>query len=371
MATKSSKKSSEKYRKSQKPAAREGKPKKELRYCDQPAVQERTFDRDIHSDRARLVRNLDRKWVNGTRLHYYFFTNPGNWRGTSAELNVVRQAFDEWKNVGIGLEFEEVDSVDEAEIRIGFLRGDGAWSYVGRDVLDQGQTARTMNFGWNIANDIDTAIHEIGHTLGFPHEHQNPNAGIVWNEEAVYQALAQPPNAWSRETTFWNIIRKLPQSEVEGSEWDKDSIMHYPFEAGMILEPEEYKTNPLMPGPGLSTRDREWVKSFYPALRGDDYDELTPFQSVQATLNPGEQLNFHVRPSATRVYTFATFGWSDTVLVLFEEIDGQPRYVTGDDDSGYARNARFEQKLFAGRTYILRVRLYWQHRKGDFGVMMW
>ena len=53
-----------------------------------------------------------------------------------------------------------------------------------------------MNFGWDLTQpgEIDTAIHEIGHTLGFPHEHQNPHAGIVWDEEAVYAALAQPPN---------------------------------------------------------------------------------------------------------------------------------------------------------------------------------
>ncbi|WP_374089487.1 hypothetical protein [Methylomicrobium lacus] len=62
-----------------------------------------------------------------------------------------------------------------------------------------------MNFGWNLteaASEIDTAIHEIGHTLGFPHEHQNPNSGIAWDEEAVYHSLAQPPNSWSREVTF-------------------------------------------------------------------------------------------------------------------------------------------------------------------------
>ncbi|WP_265939207.1 M12 family metallopeptidase [Bacillus thuringiensis] len=45
-----------------------------------------------------------------------------------------------------------------------------------------------MNFGWYITrnpSEIDTAIHEIGHTLGFPHEHQNTKSGIEWDEEAV------------------------------------------------------------------------------------------------------------------------------------------------------------------------------------------
>lgn len=339
-------------------------------YCDLPQVPPREFDRQINIDRQRLIRVADKKWVNGTRLHYHFFKNS-QWRGTPSQRDVVRDAFEVWKDIGIGLEFAEVDTAEEAEIRIGFQRGDGAWSYLGRDILDQGQSDRTMNFGWNINNDIDTAIHEIGHTLGFPHEHQNPNAGIEWNEEAVYAALAAAPNNWDRETTFWNIIRKLRQSDVDGGAWDKNSIMHYPFEAGLINKPEIYQTQDLQPEPGLSELDKIWAKHFYPSLGRNDYEELRPFRSAQATVEPGEQLNFYIKPAATRWYNFATFGNADTVMVLFEEIDGQPRYRAGADDSGEDINAFFEERLFAGRTYILRVRLYWQDRRGDFGVMMW
>ena len=347
-----------------------GVPAYPFSYCSQPVVSERTFAMDVNDIRASLIRNSDKKWVNGTRLHYFFFKNT-QWQGTAAERAVVTEAFEAWKNLGIGLDFEEVSAPEDAEVRIGFQRGDGAWSYLGRDVLDQAQGDRTMNFGWNIRTDIDTAIHEIGHTLGFPHEHQNPNAGIVWDEEAVYADLARPPNSWSREKTHWNIIRKLPQSEVEGSDWDKDSIMHYPFSAGMILQPEEFRTRALQPADGLSARDKAWAKHFYPELSEADYRVLKPFQSIRASINPGEQLNFTIKPAATRKYEMATFGSADTVMVLFEESDGEPRYLSGDDDSGESLNSRIEYKLFAGRTYILRVRLYWQHRKGDFGVMLW
>ena len=353
-----------------KPAAAARKAQYRFSYCSQPEIAERTFDSGVADGRVALIRNQDKKWVNGTKLHYFFFKTP-KWRGTPDQREVVRDAFKAWKDIGIGLEFSEVDTPDEAEIRIGFQRGDGAWSYLGRDVLDQATSDRTMNFGWNIRHDIDTAIHEIGHTLGFPHEHQNPNAGIVWDEEAVYAELAGPPNNWSRAKTHWNIIRKLPQSDVEGSVWDKDSIMHYPFGSGMILEPGEFRTKALEPAPGLSARDKEWAKHFYPRLSANDYKELKPFKSVQAAIDPGQQLNFYVRPTATRKYEFATFGVADTVMVLFEEVDGSPRYLSGDDDSGEALNSRIEYRLLAGRTYILRIRLYWQHRKGDFGVMMW
>jgi hypothetical protein len=166
-------------------------------YCSMPQVPERALDPSVPPGRARLIRMLDDKWANGTKLHYYFFDREADgervfssngtsewrpWTTSNAEKDVVRQAFRIWKDVGIGLEFEEVGAREDAELRIGFMRGDGAWSYLGRGVLDIGGNQRTMNFGWDLtrrAQEVDTAVHEICHTLGFPHEHQNPNAGIV------------------------------------------------------------------------------------------------------------------------------------------------------------------------------------------------
>ena len=70
---------------------------------------------------------------------------------------------------------------------------------------------------------------------------------------------------------------------------------------------------------------------------------------------PGEQKDFAVIPDHSRDYTFSTFGRSDTVMVLFEDIDGDPVYMKGDDDSGFNRNARFTVRLIKGRKYILRI----------------
>lgn len=339
-------------------------------YCSLPEVADIQLDPRISPDRRRLIRMSNKKWANGTELRYCFLTGRGQ-AGTEAERKVVTAAFERWKNVGIGLKFLPVESPDEAEIRIAFRRGDGAWSYVGRDILEQAQSEPTMNFGWNIKDDIDTAIHEIGHTLGFSHEHQNPNAGISWNQEAVYKSLSAAPNFWDRDTTYWNILRKLPDGETTGSAWDKDSIMHYPFSAGLIALPERYRTEDLVPRPGLSAADKRVIQRFYPRLRKTKLRELKPFRSVKATLDPGEQLDFVIRPKATRWYQLQTFGHSDSVIVLFERVAGKLRYRDGADDSGADDNARIEAKLFACREYVVRVRLYWQHCAGEFGVMLW
>ena len=163
----------------------------ELR-CALAVVPERELDPNLDPFRLGAIRVIDKKWVNGTVLHYYFFDqqSDGDWVGAPNQLDAVRAAFQTWKEIGIGLEFEEVDVREEAEVRIGFRLGGGSWSYVGRDVVDlvPDQNKRTMNLGWNVTTPFgrDTALHEIGHTLGLKHEHQNPNSGIVWNEQAVY-----------------------------------------------------------------------------------------------------------------------------------------------------------------------------------------
>lgn len=361
----------------------------EFSYCALPEVPQREFGPEVAPMRLALIQLFGKKWVNGTELRYYFFDEERDgefvrlsngqreWRtyqGSEEQQEVVRRGFQAWKDLGIGLEFQEVDDRGEAEIRIGFMQGDGSWSYVGREIIDLGLSVneRTMNFGWDLTRnerEIDTAIHEIGHTMGFPHEHQNPNAGIEWDEEAVYRALGRPPNNWSRQKTFHNIIRKIDPDTVQGSSWDPDSIMHYPFPAGLIRRPEEYR-NGIRPAGGLSERDRQWVLSFYPALE-PAYPELEIFSPEFLSITPGDQMNLSIRPERTRDYTLQTFGTSDTVMVLFERVAGELRYLDGDDDSGLATNALIKQKLFRGREYVLRVRLYYSGGAGKTAVMMW
>ncbi len=137
----------------------------------------------------------------------------------------------------------------------------------------------------------------------------------------------------------------------------------------MIAKPEKYSSG-LNPAPGLSARDKAWVAKWYPAL-SPQVPELKVMQSQALKLGAGEQKNFIVRPTATRQYNFSTFGTSDSVMVLFEKDGDELKYLTGDDDSGEDYNASFRIKLFKGRTYVLRLRLYWSESSGETAVMMW
>jgi len=342
--------------------------------CNLPSVPERKLEDNIDPNRLSLVRYNEKKWVNHTNLHYHFLENRAEWRGAEKQKQAVRDAFQEWKDLGIGLEFREVENASDAEIRIGFERG-GSWSYVGRDIIDHvpDPAKRTMNFGWDLTTPYgrDTALHEIGHSLGFPHEHQNPNAGIVWNEEKVYDYFGGSPNNWSRDKTFYNIIRKISPDAVEGSNWDRDSIMHYQFKKGLILHPSKYKKQDLIPDPGLSEVDISEVTKFYPPKEEPELPELVPFLSQKIEIEPSEQLDFVIKPERTRNYTIQTFGDVDTVMVLFEDVDGDSQYVDGDDDSGYNYNSKISVRLLKNKTYYLRIRLYYSSETGNGAVMVW
>lgn len=344
-----------------------------LNYCALPQVPPRVLGPEVSRDRARLIELIGKKWVNGTKLRYYFMENAPD-AGGNDQKDIVREGFEVWRNVGIGIQFEEIRDISEAEVRIGFRRGDGSWSYIGRDVIDiPRQTERTMNFGWDLSRDPrreDVAVHEIGHTLGFPHEHQNPFAGIEWDEQAVYNYFASPPNSWDRDTTFYNILRKLPASDVQGTAWDPDSIMHYAFAAGLIRQPDRYR-NGLTPAGGLSQHDIDQALVFYPRMDPASGDaELRVGQSQSLSLAPAEQRNFTIRPTATRTYTIQTIGQSDTVIVLFEDQNGDLKYVDGDDDSGTDLNSRLVVRLYQGRRYVLRIRLYSDFSTGGTSVIL-
>jgi hypothetical protein len=92
---------------------------------------------------------------------------------------------------------------------------------------------------------------------------------------------------------------------------------------------------------------------------------------VPLSLKPAEQVDFVIEPPASRRYQIGTFGTADTVIVLFEDMNGELRYLGGDDDSGTDTNARLSLKLFRGRRYLLKVRLYWAGESGETAVMYW
>ena len=62
------------------------------RLCSLPVTRERQFDASLDPERLSLLRSLDRKWVNGTTLHYAFFDGHPKWDAGDEQKEVVREA---------------------------------------------------------------------------------------------------------------------------------------------------------------------------------------------------------------------------------------------------------------------------------------
>jgi hypothetical protein len=342
-----------------------------MRRCALPARTVRPLSADVMANpvRASAILISQSKWMSGTVLHYCFFTK-GPFAVPKKQAAAVRSAFAKWKSIGIGLLFKEVKDLREAEVRIGYsVEGDTSYSSVGRAMLEDPLSQPTTVYGWSLLdkNGRSTALHEIGHVLGMEHEHQNPNAGIEWHEEEVYKSLEKSDN-WTRKETFDNIISKLAPDQVQGSKWDPASIMEYQFDPGLIAKPERYETEGVFPPGTISAADRKWVRKWYPPVK-KYIDRLLPHKPALLDLAPGAQANFLIEPSSSRKFTIETKGASDAVLVLFEVIDGSPRYVSGDDDSGEDRSAAISYKLFNGRQYVARLRLVHPGPTGQVSLM--
>lgn len=303
--------------------------------------------------RTRAIMPIGKRWPNGTTLGIRFLG------GTTAQQEEVARVAVEWeKHTSLKLAFNEAP---DAEIRIAF-ENDGAWSYLGTDNLNIPRHAATMNFGFMGEG---TILHEFGHAIGLSHEHQNPDGGMEWNEPEVMRSLKGAPNFWNEAQIRHNVLRKYSLDQINGTEFDPDSIMLYAFPAAWTLNGVSTHEND-----SLSATDISFVSSVYPKDTPSDTVGLpvNEVSVISASIKQsGEEDLFNFDASDHGTYVVETRGNTDLVMKLFGP-DSRTSLVKEDDDSGTGRNARIEAELGSGK-YLVQVRHFNRDGgTGDYGI---
>jgi len=235
--------------------------------------------------------------------------------------------------IRIGLNVYERNRMGRRKLRRGNPIKSGSYSWVGiqNEEHTYDPTARytaceenlTMNIGWISAGvNEGTAEHEVGHALGFDHEHQHPRRGFEWDEPRVIEAFRRS-QGWSEADVRFQVIDQIdPQIGDIGDVWDPASIMHYSFNSSLILSPPEYKANGIPRNFQISELDKQGLKLMYPADSAPSRTSSALPASASSTSPSSAPLP---RPQALPIWKSVELSpdESDTEFTLAPDISGQ------------------------------------------------
>jgi lysophospholipase L1-like esterase len=215
-----------------------------------------------------------KKWPDGSTLKCRFLEGS---KTQQAKVIAKAKIWESYANIKI-----EFVSTNDEQVRIAFMPGQGSWSAIGVDALDEPSFPKsepTMNFGWleDDTDDIEyerVVVHEFGHAIGCVHEHQSPEENLQWNVEKVYAQFSGPPNNWTKEEIDSNILQKYSAAGLSATIFDRESIMLYQFPAELFLNGVGTPENTH-----LSTKDKAFIAQMYP---GHVIQQKAPVSSMAA-----------------------------------------------------------------------------------------
>lgn len=254
-------------------------------------------------------------WENGKTIYIKFLS------GSKAMQDKVKAIVKEWEKYA-NLKFEFVQ-VGASNIRINLDNKGGHNSMIGTLANNAAEDERTMNFDTTdfktYAAMRRTVLHEFGHAIGLLHEHYSPVAGIPWNKQAVYEELKKT-QGWDKTTVDVNLFQQYNISYTNGTEYDKNSIMHYPVFARWTTNGFSVDWNN-----DLSDGDKKLIGLLYPKDGNRVYEvprfTVSNFTNINVVKNDNKQ-GISIYPS----FKLNTAGKSARVyfIAFFYDADGNP-----------------------------------------------
>lgn len=177
--------------------------------------------------------------------------------GYPAQHSFVKKC---WAEYQVDLTFEYVghEGRGNSDVRITF-EGEGFHSLTGNTQVSKDQATMTLGAKiWDGSRELRAfVLHEGLHMLGFGHEHASPKSPIKWNRDKAYKHY-KTMYGWDPEKTDVNVLTQHPADQVDASEYDPKSIMHYQIEDSCTLDGFCVLVNLE-----LSDLDKQRLKSMY------------------------------------------------------------------------------------------------------------
>ncbi|HYR08892.1 MAG TPA: M12 family metallopeptidase [Longimicrobium sp.] len=194
-------------------------------------------------------------WKPGRTLRVRFLDNPP--ARVREQIEKYAHAWEQYANIKFSF-----GNDPNAEIRITCTLGLGSWSYLGTDALTIPRNKPTMNYGWFNEQTPDeefsrTVLHEFGHALGCIHEHMSPAGDIPWNRPAAYRYYMST-QGWTKQEVDSQLFAKYGVSQLNTTEYDPRSIMHYPVPKALTTGGFEVGWNRT-----LSNADKAFIRKVY------------------------------------------------------------------------------------------------------------
>jgi hypothetical protein len=268
----------------------------------------RSASPDMSFAQVQSIRSVLRTWPNKKAIKVAF--KSGN-AGLRKQISQMVQPWMDAANITFDFGFDPTtgnyrewttsDTDYRADVRISFdsRPEPGYWSAVGKDSIKPSLRApniASMNFqGFTDELPDDwqaTVLHELGHALGFEHEHQSPNSSCEpeyrWSDDpgyiptqnmhhefvadnqgrkpGIYTVLGGAPNRWSKEQIDFNLKQFAPSTDWYLTSFDPSSIMKYVFPDWMYRDVAVSTKSGCYGPPNLvlSAEDQKAAAAAYP-----------------------------------------------------------------------------------------------------------
>lgn len=141
--------------------------------------------------------------------------------------------------------------------------GDGYWSYLGTDIMTIPTNRPTMclsGFTMNTPENEFTRVvrHEIGHTLGFVHEHMRRELVEQIDPVKAY-SFFRLTQGWSKQMVNAQVLTPLSINSIIGTPADQTSIMCYQLPGSITRSGK-----PIVGGLDINEWDRSFAQKLYP-----------------------------------------------------------------------------------------------------------